>query len=139
MHELLNGAQLFLNRRTTVGAMTDACTLSRRGYFRDDWFYFDFTIDNGVAPQWANRGVIFHSDNQAAVHKSTKDPQRIMDKLRVLFWLSALNNFRIGGVFIAGSSNLIADALSRLHERTSLLLFHSILRSRFPLAYPHVC
>ena len=83
---------------------------------------------------WAHHRVVIHGDNQAAVqmiNKGTTDNAVIMEDLRALFWLSAIYNFHISGVYIEGSRNTIADAISRLHERSSLFLFYSILRERF--------
>lgn len=152
---VFNGTQIFLDREPTVDVMTDACSISAGGFFRGDWFYFNFAVDNPAwsqlhinhkealaivlaakrwAPQWANHRVIIHSDNQAAVqmiNKGTTANETIMDELRALFWLSALYNFHISAVYIAGCCNTIADAVSRLHERAHLLLFNSILRERF--------
>ena len=68
--------------------MTDSCSLAAGGYFRGDWFYFHFSLDNPAWSQlhinhketlaivlaakrwghvWANHRVIIYSDNQAAV------------------------------------------------------------------------
>ena len=126
------------------------------GRFRVDLFYFNFIVDNAAwfplhinhkeilaivlaakrwAPCWTNHRVIIHSDNQAAVqiiNKGTTANEVMMDELRHLFWLSALYNFHLSAVYIEGSRNMIADAVSRLHERANLLLFRSILRDRFP-------
>lgn len=136
--------------------MTDACSLAAGGYFRGDWFYFNFALDSPAwahlhinhketlaiilaakrwAPQWAHHRVIIHSDNQAAVqiiNKGTTGNALIMEELRALFWLSALYNFHISCVYIEGSRNTIADAVSRLHDRPHLLSFYSVLRERFP-------
>ncbi|KAL9955790.1 hypothetical protein ACROYT_G037169 [Oculina patagonica] len=153
--KVFNGTRLFLNQQPTVDVMTDACSLAAGGYFRGDWFYFNFALDNPAwahlhinhketlaiilaakrwAPLWAHHRVIIHSDNQAAVqiiNKGTTGSSVITDELRALFWLSAIYNFHISGVYIEGSRNSIADAISRLHERQSLLWFYSILRDRF--------
>ena len=87
------------------------------------------------APCWANHRAIIYNDDQAAlqiINKGTTVNEVKMDELRTLFWLSALYNFHLSAVYIEGSRNLIADAVSRLHERANLLLFHSILCDRFP-------
>ena len=46
---VFNGTQLFLNEQPTVDVMTDACPLAAGGYFRGDWFYFNFAVDY---PAW---------------------------------------------------------------------------------------
>lgn len=71
------------------------------------------------APLWRNKKVYVHSDNQAAVaiinKGSSKDPL-VMDSLRRVFWLSATFNFRLHACFYPGTSNFLADSVSRLHE-----------------------
>ena len=87
------------------------------------------------APHWVNHRVIIHSDNQATVqiiNKGTTGSELIMDELRDLFWLSALYNFHISGVYIEGSRNTLADVISRLHERQHLLYFYSALSTQMP-------
>ena len=155
--KVFNGTQLFLNRQPTVDFLTDACSLAAGGgYFRGDWFYFNYEMDNPAwsklhinhketlaiilaakcwAPHWVYHGVIIHSDNQAAVqiiNKGTTGSELIMDELRDLFWLSALYNFHVSGVYIEGSRNTLADAISRLHERQHLLYFYSALSTQMP-------
>ena len=149
---VFNGTRLFLDLQPTIDVMTDSCSLSAGG----DWFYFNFAIDNPSwshlhsnhketlaivlaakrwAPQWANHRVIIHSDNQAAVfiiNKGTTDNDRIMGELRDLFWLSAAFNLHISAIYIQGSCNTIADAISRLHESQHLHAFYSILQERQP-------
>ena len=97
---------------------TDACQLAAGAYYRGDWLYHHFTIDSPEcanlhinhkevlaqvfaafrwAPLWANRHVIIHCDNVAAVHiinKGTTNNSLVMFFLRQLFWLSAIYNFR---------------------------------------------
>ncbi|KAL9978914.1 hypothetical protein ACROYT_G016498, partial [Oculina patagonica] len=150
---VFNGTQIFLNQQPTVDVMTDACPPAAGGYFRGDWFYFNFAIDSPAwsqlhinhketlaivlaakrwATQWANHRVIIHSDNQAAVqiiNKGTTANDTIMEELRALFWLSALHNFHISATYVPGACNTLADAVSRLHERGSLLLFNSFLQT----------
>ena len=89
--------------------MTDSCSLAAGGYFRGDWFYFHFSLDNPAWSQlhinhketlaivlaakrwghvWANHRVIIYSDNQAAVqiiNKGTTGSEVIMQELRELF------------------------------------------------------
>ena len=87
------------------------------------------------APCWAYHCVIIHSNNQAAmqiINKGTTADEVIMDELCTLFLPSALYNSQLSAVYIEGSRNMIADAVSRLHEHVNLLLFHSILCDCFP-------
>ena len=83
---------------------------------------------------WANQCLIIHSDNQAAVqiiNKGTTANPLIMQELQALFWLSAIHNFHITAVYLAGTANTLADAISRLHERQGLLHFYAPLCDLF--------
>lgn len=71
------------------------------------------------ATSWENQTVFVHSDNQAAVailnKGSCKNPT-VMASLRRIFWLSAVDNFRLKAVYYPGRHNSVADSISRLHE-----------------------
>ena len=71
------------------------------------------------APLWTNKKVFIHSDNQAAcsiINRGSCKNSVVMDSLRHVFWLSAVFNFRLKAVYYKGSSNFLADSVSRLHE-----------------------
>ena len=55
----------------------------------------------------------------------------VMNALRTLFWLSALYNFHIAAVYLAGTDNALADSISRVHETTGLHNFYAFLCSKF--------
>ena len=155
---VFNGKQFFLDDRPTVDFMTDSCSIAAGGYFRGDWFYFNFSLDNPAwsplhinhketlaivlaakrwGHLWANHRVIIYSDNQAAVqiiNKGATGNDVIMQQLRELFWLSAMYNFHITATYLKGFRNTTADAISRLHERDHLLSFYSFLQERFARA-----
>lgn len=68
------------------------------------------------AANWSNTHMVVESDNTttvAAINKGSSSSRRIMAMLRNLFWLSAKFNFQLTARFIAGKSNLLADAGSR--------------------------
>ena len=76
----------------------------------------------------------FHSDNQAAVqiiNKGITASPVVMNALRTLFWLSALYNFHITVVYLAGTDNALAVSISRMHETTGLHNFYAFLRLTF--------
>lgn len=149
--QVFNGTRLFLEQMPTIDVVTDACPIAAGGYFRGDWFYHNFSVDSPAwsslhinhketlaivlaatrwGKRWSNQRVIIHSDNQAAVqiiNKGTTANPLIMQELRALFWLSAVYNFHITAVYLAGTDNTLADAISRLHERQGLLSFHASL------------
>lgn len=151
-----NGTQMFLDNIPTLDVITDACPIGAGGFFRGDWFYHNFSIDSPPwedlhithketlaiilaakrwGHQWENKRIIIHSDNQAAVaiiNKGTTANARIMYELRTLFWLSAHYNFHITAVYIEGTRNKLADAISRLHEPSHVIAFHSQLREIMP-------
>ena len=84
---------------------------------------------------WANHHVIIKCDNQAAIamiNKGSTPNPKVMVWLRDLFWLSAIYNFCITAVYIKGSHNIIADSLSRMHDRISLLKLYLLLYSSCP-------
>ena len=64
-----------------------------------------------------------------------------MNALRKLFWLSALYNFHITAVYLAGTDNALADSISRMHETTGLHNFYAFLCSKFSTvsANAYVC
>ena len=71
------------------------------------------------APHWSNRRVVLYSDNQAAVgiiNKGTCCDPVVMAALRHISMLSARYDFRIQAKYYPGSENIVADAVSRLHE-----------------------
>ena len=70
-----------------------------------------------------------HCDNLSAVYIINKGGTAhplIMHALRLLFWLSAIYNFRFTAVYVQGHLNTIADAMSRLHEPLLRALKHRI-------------
>lgn len=153
--KVFNGTRLFLETLPTEDVVTDACNIAAAGFFRGDWYYHNFPIDSQHwanlhinhketlaiilaakrwAPLWANKRIVIHSDNQAAVqiiNKGTTANGNIMRELRQLFWLSALHNFHIKAVYLEGKRNILADSISRIHEPQHLLKFHAICSTQY--------
>ena len=152
---VFNGTRMFLGQLATVDVSTDACPVAAGGYFRGDWFYHHFSLDS---PEWQNlhinhketlaivltaqhwgqlwshQCVVIHSDNQAAVqiiNKGIITSPVVMNALRTLFWLSALYNFHITAVYLAGTDNALADSILCMHKTTSLHNFYTFLCSKF--------
>ena len=82
------------------------------------------------ATSWSGHHIVIHSDNMAAVaiiNKDTCKNKVVMAFLRDLFRLSAICNFRITAKYIPGHKNIIADAISRLHDGFYLNRFCQLL------------
>ena len=155
--QVFNGQRPFLSTHPITDVDTDACQLAAGAYYRGDWLYHHFMIDSPEcanlhinhkevlaqvfaafcwAPLWANRHVIIHCDNVAAVHiinKGTTNNSLVMFSLRQLFWLSAIYNFRFTATYIKGQLNTTADAVSRLHQPMKALPFYNHLLQHQPL------
>lgn len=151
-----NGRCAFLSQQPTTDVQTDACQLAAGAFFRGDWLYHNFVVDSPEfahlhinhkevlaqifaafrwAPSWANQHVIIYCDNEAAVHiinKGSTAHPLIMHALRQLFWLSATYNFRFTARHIQGNLNVIADAVSRLHQPLKCRDFYQHLCSLAP-------
>ena len=153
---VFNGRCSFLEQLPTTDVQTDACQVAAGAYFRGDWFYLNFDLDTPElanlhinhkealaqvfaalrwAPCWANQHVIIHCDNEAAVYiinKGTTAHPVVMYYLRHLFWMSAIYNFRFTARYFPGKLNVIADAVSRLHQPLKCLDFYRHLCSQVP-------
>jgi hypothetical protein len=135
-----NGTMPMVDSRPATPISIDACTEAAGAFNQGDWVYTHWqthwpgaaslhinykevlALEPAVerwAHLWAGKKVFVHSDNQAAVAIINKGSCRdsfVMASLRRVFWASAVHNFRLRAVYYPGSSNFIADAVSRLHE-----------------------
>ena len=161
---LFNGKCLFLDRIPTTDVQADACAFGAGAFFRGDWAYHSFVMDNPAVrdlhinykevlavvlaakqwgSKWCNQHVIIYSDSTTAVgiiNKGTCRNPIVMHYLRELFWLSAIYNFRITASHIPG----IENAISRLHEPEFLFkackyFAHLSHGNVFFLSHPLVC
>ena len=152
-----NGQRHFLNELPIVDLQTDSSSVAAGCFFRGDWLYCNFMVDFPAimslhinfketiavvlaacrwASAWSNHHVIVYTDNMATVsiiNKGTTKNIIVMVFLRLLFWLSATYNFRITARHIRGSDNVTADAISRLHEPSSIQTFYNLLCMFMPL------
>ena len=83
------------------------------------------------SPQFANKHVVVHSDNQptvAVVNSKTSKSNSMLVLLRFLTLHCMLNNITLTASFLPGSANQVADALSHLQ--------FSRFRQLMPLADP---
>jgi hypothetical protein len=129
----------------------DACGRAAGAFFMGDSAYTEFSSMNKDAPalcinhkeilallpalqKWApflaNKQVHVYSDNVCAVQSINKGSSRhplVMESLRSVFWLSIWYNFRIKCHYYPGQRNVLADAVSRLHERFGILRYDNLL------------
>ena len=66
--------------------------------------------------QWASKSILCQCDNEAVVHiinSGTSKNQRVMGLMRCLHFIVARFDLIISATHIAGSTNCLADALSR--------------------------
>ena len=130
-----NSRHLFLDEVPTIDVQDDACSIGVRASFHGDWLYHSFIFDapevsmlhinykevlaiyfaaKQWATSWSGHHIVIHSDNMAAVaiiNKGTCKNEVVTAFLRDLFWLSAVCNFSI-----PGHKNIVADAISHLHD-----------------------
>lgn len=137
-----NGISFFLDEHETMASdlqfFTDATPNGFGGYYNGKWFYGKF--DKDMIPSsckasmalfelypvvmaavlwgkyWCKKRIVVNCDNAATVEIINKRRSKIpfiMKFVRKLVWYQASNNFVIRANFIVGSTNLIADSLSR--------------------------
>lgn len=146
-----NGKIAFQLPQPIVDVHLDACPVASGAYFRGDWVYTRFKKDHPAmaplhinhketasllyaarrwAPFWTNSKVIVHSDNTTAcsvLNRMTSRTPEVMDCLRELFWLAVQHNFTIQAKYVPGKLNVVADAISRLHETGHFAVLDSAL------------
>ena len=67
--------------------------------------------------QWSGKRIMLHCDNQCVVNvisSGTCKSADIMHLVRMLFFISAVNNFEVSCCYISTKANDVADSLSRL-------------------------
>jgi hypothetical protein len=136
-----NGLTPMVEARPITPVSIDACTQAGGAYFHFNWAYqawapmgptinnlhINFkevlaleTAANAFGHMWRNKKVHVHIDNQAArsiINKGSCKNPVVMRSLRRVYWLSVLHNFRIKAFYYRGKQNVLADAVSRLHEK----------------------
>ncbi len=142
---LCNGRPFEFNAYRTVNICTDASDKGGGMVKADNWAYLDWARDilalrhehinvketmtvvyavYRCAHQWSGCHVVIYTDNvttRATINKGVSRDARIMEDLRVIFTLATMFNFRIECRHISGSSNVHADAVSRLQTRGHML------------------
>ena len=102
----------------TIKLFTNASLLGFGAVFDTRWFSaIVFACVFTWGDEWRNKQILFYTDNQVITHiwkTGTSTNKDIMRLVRSLFLFSARRNINILMVPIAGSSNVLADSLSRL-------------------------
>lgn len=141
---VFNGRSLLLSERSVASIITDACSEGAGACFESDWLYCNWGLDwpeamnlhinsketlavvlavSRWAPKLANRLVYITCDNTctvSAINKGTSRSKTVMIGLRLLFWLSAMFNFKLRAVFVPTGLNVTADCISRIHDKRFL-------------------
>ena len=136
---VFNGKSLLTHTRPIVSVLTDSSSEAGGAFCEGDWLYCHYRHDwpevtdmhiNSKetltvvlaalrwAPRWANQLVYVTSDNKttvAAINKGTCKSKMVMNAIRLLFWLSAIFNFKLMATYVPTGRHLLADCISRLH------------------------
>ena len=136
--DVFNGTMPMLDSRPGTSISIDSCQIAAGGFFNGECVYTPWSDQTSKLPinylevlalepaigQWAhqlaNKKVYVHCDNVAAVsiiNRGSCKNRTVMNSLRRVFWLSAIYNFRLKAVYYRGISNVLADSVSRLHEK----------------------
>lgn len=136
--ENYNGRCFFISKKvlnsTELHIFTDACKFGYAGIFQNSYFYGHFpswwqsqnitllelypivlAVETWFS-EFANRRVIFHTDNKALVsviNSQTSRETGVMILIRRLVLFCLEHNIVFSSVHIRGSSNSASDALSR--------------------------
>lgn len=143
IHEF-NGTVNFINNKPITNIQTDACNFGGGAFFNSDYFYINWKIDMPAVAdfhiniketvtlilalfhwheQLRDKYVMVFTDNMTArsiINKGTCKSSYVMNLLRQLFWLQATFNFTVQAIFLPGKFNVLADCVSRLHEKGQL-------------------
>ncbi len=146
-----NGVSTFSDDTDIASIMSDACGAGGGAFCQGDFIYFNWESDlpnlselpiNYKEAAAAAIGVIkwaeafpgytiyVYIDNQCAVsiiNKCSCRDETVMRLLRDMFWCVAKANATVKAVYMPGSNQVIADAISRLHEPRGLFRVESIL------------
>ena len=123
---------------TALHLYTDASDVAAAGFYKGQWFVVPFVLDLDSLQQysinwremfaivvaaatfgnrWRGKRTMLHCDNQCVVNvinSGTCKSADIMHLVRMLVFVSAVNNFEISSCYISTKANMVADSLSRL-------------------------
>ena len=149
-------------KREIICVFTDASNEGAGMICDNDWSYINWVRDAAFASakhiniketlsaisavyKWAhkfrNKHIIIYTDSmttRAILNKGAARESFIMYHLRNVFWLSVLYDFTIECKHIAGTTNIFADSVSRLHECGHRLHWFSITSGGRPFSIAHI-
>lgn len=136
---VFNGT-VYFHQHATQHVYVDACNTAAGAFYQSDWVYTCFEKDIPAAKNlhinfkeiiavvkaverwshlWAGKSVVFHTDSTVAkgvINKGRSTNTYVNCLLRKMAWECAKTNCNISAVHVAGSVNIMADSISRLHE-----------------------
>ena len=143
-------SRLIWDNRPERHLVTDASTVGAGAFCPDgDWVYARWDLDFPViephhinvkelasicvaahrwSSKWRHTRVVVFTDSQVVesiINTGTSHNRMCMSLLKELSLLCLKHDFQISACHISGQSNVIADAISRLHEKNSLAKFTS--------------
>lgn len=140
---VFNGT-VFFNEQTNVRVHVDACNQAAGAFCQGDWLYTVFHCDLPAAeklhinykevcavfqavkqwaPLWRGRTVIVQTDStvtKGIINKGRSRNAFVNRLLRQMFWICAKHDCVVRAISVSGSINIVADTVSRLHERDNI-------------------
>ena len=138
---IFTGKSLLMHEQPIHSVLTDASSQGAGCFFEGDWLYCNWAHDWPQAarlhincketlavvlaacrwaPLWENHVVYITSDNKttvSALNKGSCRNKTVMCAVRLLFWLSALFNFKLKCVYTQTGPHLLANCISRLDNK----------------------
>ena len=157
-----NGVENCIRVNEAVCAATDACLTGGGAFYNGDFQYVNWINDypeysdlpinykeatmaalcmGRWASSWRDRLVFIYTDNKCTVsiiNKCSCKSDLVMKILRKNFWIMAQNNIHVKAVYLKGEENIMADAVSRLHEGFSRLCDFEMLYNEWYFAHHHI-
>jgi hypothetical protein len=144
--------RLLWDSRPEIDVCTDASSLAGGAFCRGDWLYSDWNCDRPNLSQahinikelgivceaawrwresWSNHKINIYSDNKATVsfiNNGTSPCGEAVCLIRELSYLALKHRFSLRAYYIAGCSNILADAISRLYMPNQIARFMAAMR-----------
>jgi hypothetical protein len=156
-----NGVAAFICDKSITPVLTDSCLYAGGTFHNGNFFYTVWEADipeskdlcinyketlivalamQRLAHLCANKVVWLYTDNQCAVaslNKCMSKNEIVMKAMRKMFWLSAQYNVIVKAYYMAGYLQDIPDAISRMHETSSISRMELLLNNWY-FCHAHV-